>query len=96
MGLIKKITTMNIFNIFKKKKKICKTDEYCPIYLSYLDKYKENSKEIKYCKNPDKQYCSKYRLIDQTEWKNMSKEEKITLVKKISLIDFIDKQTYNF
>ena len=87
---------MKIFNIFKKEKnkqeEYCDQDEYCPIYLSYLGKYGENSKEIKYCKNPNKHYCEKYRLVDQTEWKKMNTDEKMKLVKDINLIEFINKK----
>lgn len=83
---------MNIFNFFKKKKKECKHDEYCPIYLSYVNKYGENSKEVKHCKNSNKQYCTKYRLIDETEWKKTGYDEKIKIVKDMKLIEFIDKK----
>jgi hypothetical protein len=86
---------MNIFkkffNLFKKEKKDCKHDEYCPIYLSYLDKYNLTLSKLKYCKNSNKQYCTKYRLIDQTEWKKMSKDEKINIIRKMHLIEFVDK-----
>ena len=79
-------------NIFKKKQKECKQDEYCPIYLSYLGKYGEHSKEVKLCKNPNKQYCTKYRLVDQTEWKKMSLEQKYKTIIDMGLIEFIDKK----
>ena len=78
-------------NIFKKTKE-CKQDEYCPIYLSYLGKYEDYSEEIKLCKNPNKQYCKKYRLIDQTEWKKLETEEKIKIVKDMCLIEFVDNK----
>jgi hypothetical protein len=80
----------HIINLFKTKKE-CKHDEVCPIYLAYLDKYNDNSKEIKYCKNPNKQYCTKYNLINQSTWKTLSKEEKIKLIRDMDLINFIDK-----
>jgi hypothetical protein len=79
-----------IYNLFITKKE-CKHDEVCPIYLAYLDKYKDDSKEIKYCKNSNKQFCTKYNLINQTTWKTLSKDEKIKLIKDMNLIDFIDK-----
>lgn len=81
-----------IYNkINKKIESECDKNEYCPIYLSYLGKYGENSEEIKYCKNPTVHYCKKYNLVDKTAWNNMTKEEKINLIKDIGLINFIDK-----
>ena len=75
-----------IFNIFKKKKKDCKHDEYCPIYLSYLG---EKSEHIKYCKNSNNYYCTKYRLLNDDEWKCLPKDEKMNIIKKINLFKFI-------
>lgn len=74
-------------NIFKKKKE-CKLDEYCPIYLSYLGNDETN---IKYCKNSNNQYCTKYRLLNEDEWKNLSKKEKLNIIQKINLFNFIKK-----
>lgn len=74
------------------ERKECKHDEYCPIYLSYLNKYKDGSEEVKYCKNSNKQYCTKYRLIDQTEWKKLNIEEKLEIIREMNLIEFIDKE----
>jgi len=79
------------FKFFNKNKE-CKNDEYCPIYLSYLGKYGDNSKEIKFCKNPDTQYCTKYKLINQSKWQKMTKEEKLKLLKNIDLLNFIIKK----
>jgi len=70
----------------------CEQSEYCPIYLSYLGKYGEHSEEIKMCKNPNVQYCKKYDLISQTEWNNMTKEEKLKLVENVGIIKFIDRK----
>lgn len=39
----------------------CKHDEYCPLYLSYLG---ENIDDLKYCRNSNNQYCTKYRLLN--------------------------------
>ena len=82
----------NIFIKEQEEKKECKHDDICPIYLSYLGEYKDkNDKHLTYCKNPNKQYCTKYRLIDQSAWKNMTNEEKIKIVKDMQLFNFIDK-----
>jgi hypothetical protein len=75
----------------KEKVKECKNDEYCPIYLSYAYKYGDKSENVKYCKNSNKQYCTKYRLIKDDEWKKLDKDDKIRIIKKISLVEFIDK-----
>lgn len=88
---------MELFNIIVnflkgKKEVICDHSEHCPIYLSYLGKYGEDSKEIKMCKNPNKVYCRKYNLIDQNEWNKMSTDEKIKLIKDMDLIKYIDKK----
>lgn len=93
MKLIKKIK-----NLFKNKEikepineKECKNDEYCPIYLSHADKYGEKSEHVKYCKNSNKQYCTKYRLIEETEWKKLDKDQKLKVIKDMNLIEFIDE-----
>lgn len=78
--------------IFPKKEKMCEHDEYCPIYLSYALKYGDESPEVKICKNSNKQYCIKYRLIEESEWKKISKEEKLKVITKMNLIDFIDRK----
>lgn len=83
---------MKIFNIFKKKEKECKHDEYCPIYLAYVDNYGKNSKEVKHCKNSNQQYCTKYRLIDEKEWKNLGYDAKLKIIKDMKLIEFIDSK----
>ena len=63
------------YSIFSKKKKVeCLNDDYCPIYLSYLDK--DGSSQLKYCKNANKQFCKKYRLYDEDEWKKWIKSKK--------------------
>jgi len=77
-----------IIDTFKKKDNDCKEDEYCPIYLSYLGKFGDKSKEIKKCKHSNTHYCQKYNLINQEKWSNMTKEEKIKLLKDI---DFFNK-----
>jgi len=82
-----------IKKLFIKEKHVeCKTDEYCPIYLSYVSKYGEKSPEVKLCKNPNKQYCTKYRLVDKTKWKTISKEEKLDIIKEMHLIDFVENK----
>lgn len=69
------------------EEKECKHDEYCPLYLSFLG---ENNEDIKYCKNSNNQYCIKYRLInDDDEWKKLPKDEKLKIIQKINLINFI-------
>lgn len=85
-----------IKNIFIKEIKIeekeCKHDEYCPIYLSYLGEYNDkNDKHIKTCKNSNKQYCNKYRLIDQTKWKTLTKDEKMEILKEMQLFNFVNR-----
>lgn len=81
-----------ILSLFKTNDdKECKNDEYCPLYLSYLDKYNANSKKIKYCKNPNTQFCKKYNLINNSEWSKLNKDEKIKIIRDMDLIDFIDK-----
>jgi hypothetical protein len=91
---------MKIFNFIKnifitetiENEKECKHDEYCPIYLSYLGEYKnENDKHLKTCKNPNKQYCTKYRLVDQTKWKTLTKEEKMEILKEMQLFNFVNR-----
>jgi hypothetical protein len=89
MNFFKKL--LNLFKKDKQDEKDCKHDEYCPIYLSYLDKYNSTSSKLKYCKNSNKQYCTKYRLLDQTEWKKLNEEEKLNIIKEMHLIEFIDK-----
>jgi hypothetical protein len=81
-----------IIKLFIKEEKNCELNEYCPIYLSYLDKYGVNSKEIKKCKNSNKIYCTKYNLINQTNWNKMTKEEKLKVIRDMNLIEFIDKK----
>lgn len=82
-----------LVNFFKGKKEvICDQSEHCPIYLAYLGKYGENSKEVKICKNPNKIYCRKYNLIDQNEWNKMGIKDKINLVKEMDLLKYIDKK----
>jgi hypothetical protein len=76
----------NIFNIFKKKKE-CKHDEYCPLYLAHVD---NNDSEPKACRN-NTQYCIKYRLIDDTEWKKLSRVEKMKIIRDMELFNFIKK-----
>ena len=72
--------------------KECAHDEHCPIYLSYLGKYGEHSEEVKLCKNPNTQYCKKYQLINQTDWEQMTIEEKLKVVKDMNIIEYIDKK----
>ena len=79
-----------LLNFFNKKEIECEQDEHCPIYLSYLGEYGKNDK-IKHCKNPNKHFCKKHNLIDQTAWNKMSTEEKIKLVKDMDLIKYIHK-----
>ena len=80
---------MKIFDYFKKKKPVedtevkCEQSEYCPTYLAYLGVYGENSKEIKLCKNSNSEYCTKYHLINQTKWINMTEEERMKLIKDV-------------
>lgn len=66
----------------------CKHDEYCPLYLSYLG---ENIDDTKYCKNSNNQYCTKYRLLNEDEWKKLPKEEKLNIIQKMNLFNFIKK-----
>jgi len=81
-----------LWNKLFKKEIECDQDTYCPIYLSYLGKYGDNNDETKHCKNKNKHYCKKYRLIDETEWKKLSDAEKMKIVIDMHLIDFIDKK----
>jgi len=81
---------MKIYNCLKKvntevepTEVECSQAEYCPTYLAYLGKYGEGSKEIKICKNSDSGYCTKYHLINQYKWNELTDEEKIKLVKNI-------------
>jgi len=86
---------MKIFNKISKRIEVeCDEDEYCPIYLSYLGKYGKDSKEIKFCKNPNVHYCKKYNLIDQTSWHEMTKEEKMKLLEEINLIKYLDENRH--
>lgn len=73
----------NIFNFFKKKKE-CKHDEYCPLYLAHVDKH---GSEPKICKNGS-QYCQKYRLINDTEWKKLSRVEKMQIIRDMQNFGF--------
>lgn len=75
---------MNIFEILNNNNKICEHNEYCSIYLSYLGKYGENSEEVKYCKNSNDQFCTKYSLVDPEEWEKMTQGEKLDLIKKLN------------
>jgi len=84
---IKKI--LSIFN----KKKNCEHDEYCPIYLSYLSKYKDNKhKKLKYCKNSNVQYCKKYKLLNEDNWKKLDTKERLKIIKETELINFLEKK----
>jgi hypothetical protein len=71
----------------------CDHNEYCPIYLSYLGEYGNNSEKIKYCKNSNVHFCKKYNLINDTLWNKMNKEEKLKLLKDMNLINFIKNRT---
>ena len=64
-------------------------DEYCPIYLGYLGKYRDYDK-IKYCKNSNEHYCEKYKLIAPDSWKRISKEDRLKFLQNIHLIDFVE------
>lgn len=75
---------MNIFNELNKNKTLCEQNEYCSIYLSYLGKYGKDSEEIKFCKNENDSFCSKYGLVDQNDWDNMNSDEKLELIKKLN------------
>ena len=85
-------TLTELWNKIFKGKVDCANDEHCPIYLSYLGKYGKDSEETYYCKNKNKQYCKKYRLIDETEWKKMNESEKMKVIIDMNLIEFIDKK----
>lgn len=87
---------LNIFNIFKKKNASCDKNENCPIYLAYLGKYDENSDEIKSCKNPKIKYCKKYNITEPTDWKNLSKVEKMKIIRDMNLLNFIEKKIINY
>ena len=78
----------------KKEKKVeCDHNEYCPIYLSYLGEYGESSKEVKYCKNSNVKYCTKYNLINDKNWTKISTEEKLEIIKDMDLLKYINKRT---
>lgn len=84
-----------LISIFSKNEnKIeCEKDDYCPIYLSYLNKYENiDHSKLTYCKNSNKQFCTKYRLLNENEWKKIDKSEKIEIIKNMYLIDFIEKE----
>ena len=88
MKLITKIK-----GLFESNKEVeCDQDDVCPIYLSYLGKYGTDSKEIKHCKNPNVHYCRKYNLVDQNQWNNATKEERMKLVEEMNLLKFIEKK----
>ena len=70
-----------------KPQKECLLDEYCPIYLAYLGKYE---KDLKFCKNTNEHYCTKYRLIAPDAWVNMTKDERKDVMKDLKLIEFIE------
>jgi len=76
---------MKLFNWFKKKPIHIECDqyEYCPTYLAYLGKYGKDSDEIKLCKNSESKYCTKYHLINQTKWIDMTEEERMKLIKDV-------------
>lgn len=82
----------NIFKMFSKKPILCEKNEICPIYLAYLDKYGENSKQIKYCKNPEKKYCKEYNLKNISDWKKLNRMKKMKIIRDIYLIEFLDKK----
>jgi len=90
--LYKLIYNFLIFLKLKKKPKECLHDEYCPIYLAFLGKYSENNPEkLKYCKNSEGQYCTKYRLVAGKDWKKMKIEKRLQFIKDLQLIEFIEK-----
>lgn len=76
---------------FLRGKKECDHSEHCPIYLSYLGEYGKNSKKVKYCKNKNNKYCTKYKLVDQNEWSKSSLEEKLKIIKEMNLVKFLNK-----
>jgi chlorite dismutase len=82
-----------IIKIFSQKKEVeCEKNHYCPIYLSYAHKYGEKSAEVNLCKNPNKQYCKRYKLVDQTKWQLLSTDERLKIVAEMHLIDFVEKE----
>ena len=81
----------NIFNFFKKKV-TCEKSGNCPIYLAYLGKYGENSTEVQYCKNPKVQFCKKYNITEPTDWKKLSKVEKMKIIRDMNLLNFVKKK----
>lgn len=84
----------NIFNIFKKKNKqiLCEKSDNCPIFLAYLGKYGEDSEEIQHCKNPNVQYCKKYNVNKPSDWKELSKVEKMIIIRDMNLLNFVEKK----
>jgi len=81
-----------IYSIFSKKNEtLCEHDEHCPIYLSYLGKYNEGSPQLNNCKNANVQFCKKYRLYNEDEWKKLNKVDKMKIIKDMYLIDFVEK-----
>jgi len=74
-----------VSKIFKKKDIECELEEHCPIYLSYLGVNKD-SKEIAHCKNANKLYCRKYRLVDTKKWENLSVDKKLEVIKDMDII----------
>lgn len=81
---------MNILN--NNEDTTCGQSEHCPIYLSYLGKYGENSEEIKLCKNSNVHYCKKYNLINESEWVKLSIDEKMKIIEDMELLKFIKKR----
>ena len=79
-----------LFLGIKKKPTECLNDEYCPVYLAYLGKYPNEPSKVKYCKNSKGQYCTKYRLLADEDWKKMKIEKRIQYLKDLQIIDFIE------
>ena len=75
-----------------KNEVLCDHNEYCPVYLSYLGKYGENSEKVKLCKNPNVHYCKKYNLINESEWVKLSIEEKLKIIEDMELLKYIKKR----
>jgi hypothetical protein len=85
---------MKIIDLFKKteKKIACDQNEHCPLYLAYLGKYGKDSDEIKYCKNSNAHFCTKYSLINPNEWEKLSTDKKLKVVEDMQLINYIKKR----
>jgi len=76
-------------NLFVKNK-ICEHNEYCVTYLSYIGKCEYDIKGIYKCNN-NKIFCTKYNLINLTEWKKMNKVEKLQLIEDMNFKDIKEK-----